>query len=148
MNTNQSSCLAVGQKWGWILKSCFQNTKVWVCAFDMKIHVLWEAKVSESICFLFRVLQNCHDDASKFLHLLAKPGCPYLEQEDFIPFLQVWRTRLERVSSTSAVWLACWSKKKKSIVYSNNESSLLVYHGSLITFDMKPNNTFSKCCFV
>ncbi|XP_026888486.2 serine/threonine-protein phosphatase 2A regulatory subunit B'' subunit beta isoform X3 [Electrophorus electricus] len=35
-----------------------------------------------------KVLQNCHDDASKFIHLLAKPGCPYLEQEDFIPFLQ------------------------------------------------------------
>lgn len=36
-----------------------------------------------------KVLQTCHDDASKFLHLLAKPGCNYLEQEDFIPFLQV-----------------------------------------------------------
>uniref|UniRef100_A0A8B9LM36 Protein phosphatase 2 regulatory subunit B''beta n=1 Tax=Astyanax mexicanus TaxID=7994 RepID=A0A8B9LM36_ASTMX len=36
-----------------------------------------------------KVLQTCHDDAAKFLHLLAKPGCPYLEQEDFIPFLQV-----------------------------------------------------------
>ncbi|XP_052462394.1 serine/threonine-protein phosphatase 2A regulatory subunit B'' subunit beta isoform X1 [Carassius gibelio] len=35
-----------------------------------------------------KVLQSCHDEASKFLHLLAKPGCSYLEQEDFIPFLQ------------------------------------------------------------
>uniref|UniRef100_A0A672R1U9 Serine/threonine-protein phosphatase 2A regulatory subunit B'' subunit beta-like n=1 Tax=Sinocyclocheilus grahami TaxID=75366 RepID=A0A672R1U9_SINGR len=35
-----------------------------------------------------KVLQTCHDDTSKFLHLLAKPGCNYLEQEDFIPFLQ------------------------------------------------------------
>ncbi|KAI5621216.1 serine/threonine-protein phosphatase 2A regulatory subunit B'' subunit beta isoform X1 [Silurus asotus] len=35
-----------------------------------------------------KMLQTCHDDASKFLHLLAKPGCSYLEQEDFIPFLQ------------------------------------------------------------
>uniref|UniRef100_A0A671T3E7 Serine/threonine-protein phosphatase 2A regulatory subunit B'' subunit beta-like n=1 Tax=Sinocyclocheilus anshuiensis TaxID=1608454 RepID=A0A671T3E7_9TELE len=35
-----------------------------------------------------KVLQTCYDDASKFLHLLAKPGCSYLEQEDFIPFLQ------------------------------------------------------------
>ncbi|XP_016350878.1 serine/threonine-protein phosphatase 2A regulatory subunit B'' subunit beta-like isoform X1 [Sinocyclocheilus anshuiensis] len=35
-----------------------------------------------------KVLQSCHDDAFKFLHLLAKPGCSYLEQEDFIPFLQ------------------------------------------------------------
>lgn len=36
-----------------------------------------------------RTLQTCHDDASKFVHLLAKPGCNYLEQDDFIPFLQV-----------------------------------------------------------
>lgn len=35
-----------------------------------------------------KMLQTCHDDASKFLHLLAKPGCNYLEQEDFIPFMQ------------------------------------------------------------
>lgn len=36
-----------------------------------------------------RVLQNCHDDAAKFVHLLMNPGCNYLVQEDFIPFLQV-----------------------------------------------------------
>ncbi|XP_051882473.1 serine/threonine-protein phosphatase 2A regulatory subunit B'' subunit beta [Pristis pectinata] len=35
-----------------------------------------------------KILQNCHDDASKFLHLLSKPGCNYLEQEDFIPLIQ------------------------------------------------------------
>ncbi|NWI61973.1 P2R3A phosphatase, partial [Todus mexicanus] len=35
-----------------------------------------------------RVLRNCHDDASRFTYLLAKPGCDYLEQEDFIPLLQ------------------------------------------------------------
>ncbi|XP_018594727.1 serine/threonine-protein phosphatase 2A regulatory subunit B'' subunit beta isoform X1 [Scleropages formosus] len=35
-----------------------------------------------------KTLQTCHDDASKFVHILAKPGCNYLEQEDFIPFLQ------------------------------------------------------------
>ncbi|TTH99998.1 Serine/threonine-protein phosphatase 2A regulatory subunit B'' subunit alpha [Bagarius yarrelli] len=32
--------------------------------------------------------RNCYDDASKFVYLLAKPGCTYLEQEDFIPLLQ------------------------------------------------------------
>lgn len=42
-----------------------------------------------------KVLQTCHDDASKFLHLLAKPGCNYLEQEDFIPFLQVQSSGIE-----------------------------------------------------
>ncbi|XP_040281104.1 serine/threonine-protein phosphatase 2A regulatory subunit B'' subunit beta isoform X1 [Bufo bufo] len=35
-----------------------------------------------------KVLQTCHDDAAKFVQLLAKPGCAYLEQEDLIPFLQ------------------------------------------------------------
>lgn len=35
-----------------------------------------------------KLLQNCHDDNSKFMNLLAKPGCSYLEQEDFIPLLQ------------------------------------------------------------
>ncbi|KAM9709741.1 serine/threonine-protein phosphatase 2A regulatory subunit B'' subunit beta isoform 2-T2 [Menidia menidia] len=35
-----------------------------------------------------KTLQTCHDEASKFVHLLAKPGCNYLEQDDLIPFLQ------------------------------------------------------------
>ncbi|XP_072811874.1 serine/threonine-protein phosphatase 2A regulatory subunit B'' subunit beta isoform X2 [Vicugna pacos] len=35
-----------------------------------------------------KVLQNCHDDAAKFVHLLMNPGCNYLVQEDFVPFLQ------------------------------------------------------------
>ncbi|XP_066474834.1 serine/threonine-protein phosphatase 2A regulatory subunit B'' subunit alpha-like [Tiliqua scincoides] len=35
-----------------------------------------------------KILNNCHDDASKFICLLAKPNCNYLEQEDFIPLLQ------------------------------------------------------------
>ncbi|NWT02978.1 P2R3A phosphatase, partial [Mionectes macconnelli] len=35
-----------------------------------------------------KVLRNCHDDASRFTSLLAKPGCDYLQQEDFIPLLQ------------------------------------------------------------
>ncbi|NXO87065.1 P2R3A phosphatase, partial [Sitta europaea] len=35
-----------------------------------------------------KVLRNCHDDASRFTSLLAKPGCDCLQQEDFIPLLQ------------------------------------------------------------
>ncbi|NWI91832.1 P2R3A phosphatase, partial [Pitta sordida] len=35
-----------------------------------------------------KVLQSCHDDAARFTSLLAKPGCDYLRQEDFIPLLQ------------------------------------------------------------
>lgn len=36
-----------------------------------------------------RILQNCHDEATRFVHLLMNPGCNYLVQEDFVPFLQV-----------------------------------------------------------
>ncbi|XP_073088450.1 serine/threonine-protein phosphatase 2A regulatory subunit B'' subunit alpha isoform X2 [Manis javanica] len=35
-----------------------------------------------------KLLNNHHDDASKFICLLAKPSCNSLEQEDFIPLLQ------------------------------------------------------------
>ncbi|XP_053700798.1 serine/threonine-protein phosphatase 2A regulatory subunit B'' subunit alpha isoform X1 [Synchiropus splendidus] len=35
-----------------------------------------------------KLLHSCHDDASKFIYMLAKPGCNYLEQEDFIPLMQ------------------------------------------------------------
>ncbi|XP_008562261.1 PREDICTED: serine/threonine-protein phosphatase 2A regulatory subunit B'' subunit beta-like, partial [Galeopterus variegatus] len=35
-----------------------------------------------------KILQTCHDDAAKFVHLLMNPGCNYLVQEDFVPFLQ------------------------------------------------------------
>ncbi|RXM29838.1 Serine/threonine-protein phosphatase 2A regulatory subunit B'' subunit alpha [Acipenser ruthenus] len=35
-----------------------------------------------------RLLHSCYDDASKFVYLLVRPGCAYLEQEDFIPLLQ------------------------------------------------------------
>uniref|UniRef100_A0A2I3GFG4 Protein phosphatase 2 regulatory subunit B''alpha n=1 Tax=Nomascus leucogenys TaxID=61853 RepID=A0A2I3GFG4_NOMLE len=36
-----------------------------------------------------KLLNNHHDDASKFICLLAKPNSSSLEQEDFIPLLQV-----------------------------------------------------------
>nr|XP_057913874.1 serine/threonine-protein phosphatase 2A regulatory subunit B'' subunit alpha isoform X2 [Doryrhamphus excisus] len=35
-----------------------------------------------------KLLHGCHDDASRFIYMLAKPGCHFLEQEDFIPLLQ------------------------------------------------------------
>uniref|UniRef100_A0A2K6D400 EF-hand domain-containing protein n=1 Tax=Macaca nemestrina TaxID=9545 RepID=A0A2K6D400_MACNE len=35
-----------------------------------------------------KILHNCHDDAAKFVHLLMSPGCNYLVQDDFVPFLQ------------------------------------------------------------
>ncbi|KAJ8253146.1 hypothetical protein GJAV_G00209640 [Gymnothorax javanicus] len=44
--------------------------------------------VHKFIAMWRKVLLTCHDDAAKFVHLLAKPGCSFLEQDDFIPFLQ------------------------------------------------------------
>ncbi|XP_035267950.1 serine/threonine-protein phosphatase 2A regulatory subunit B'' subunit alpha-like isoform X2 [Anguilla anguilla] len=35
-----------------------------------------------------KLLHSCYDDSSKFVYLLAKPGCKFLEQEDFTPVLQ------------------------------------------------------------
>ncbi|XP_059943378.1 serine/threonine-protein phosphatase 2A regulatory subunit B'' subunit beta isoform X2 [Mesoplodon densirostris] len=35
-----------------------------------------------------KMLQSCHDDAAKFVHLLTSPGGNSLAQEDFVPFLQ------------------------------------------------------------
>ncbi|CAI9740312.1 serine/threonine-protein phosphatase 2A regulatory subunit B subunit beta-like isoform X3 [Octopus vulgaris] len=35
-----------------------------------------------------KICQTCHDDASKFVRLLAKPGCKYLVVEDFVYFVQ------------------------------------------------------------
>ncbi|XP_014440879.1 serine/threonine-protein phosphatase 2A regulatory subunit B'' subunit alpha isoform X1 [Tupaia chinensis] len=44
---------------------------------------------SQSFIAMWRkLLDNHHDDASKFICLLAKPSCSSLEQEDFIPLLQ------------------------------------------------------------
>ncbi|XP_032879200.1 serine/threonine-protein phosphatase 2A regulatory subunit B'' subunit beta-like isoform X3 [Amblyraja radiata] len=44
--------------------------------------------VHKFIAMWRKILQNCHDDVSKFVHLLSKPGCNYLEQDDFIPLIQ------------------------------------------------------------
>uniref|UniRef100_A0ABI7ZMD5 EF-hand domain-containing protein n=1 Tax=Felis catus TaxID=9685 RepID=A0ABI7ZMD5_FELCA len=44
---------------------------------------------AQSFVAMWRKLLNYHhDDASKFICLLAKPSCNSLEQEDFIPLLQ------------------------------------------------------------
>lgn len=44
----------------------------------------------DGCCTVFlRILHTCHDEAAKFIQLLARPSCSYLEQEDFISFLQV-----------------------------------------------------------
>ncbi|KAF7652392.1 hypothetical protein LDENG_00097670 [Lucifuga dentata] len=44
--------------------------------------------VSEFVVLWQKILQTCQDDTLKFVHLLAKPDCNYLQQEDFVPFLQ------------------------------------------------------------
>lgn len=38
------------------------------------------------------------------MHLLAKPGCNYLEQDDFIPFLQVLASAHPGRGLDLAVW--------------------------------------------
>ncbi|KAK2090359.1 hypothetical protein P7K49_031615 [Saguinus oedipus] len=43
---------------------------------------------ASEISWKVKLLNNHHDDASKFICLLAKPNCSSLEQEDFIPLLQ------------------------------------------------------------
>lgn len=75
----------------------------------MIIKQRWHEKIFANHLFpLFfpsRTLQTCHDDASKFVHLLAKPGCNYLEQDDFIPFLQVQAATFgERAEGISVGW--------------------------------------------
>ncbi|XP_055339509.1 uncharacterized protein LOC129589053 [Paramacrobiotus metropolitanus] len=35
-----------------------------------------------------RITANCYDDASRFVSLLAKPGCDYLLPNDFVPLIQ------------------------------------------------------------
>lgn len=44
--------------------------------------------VHKFIAMWRKILQTCHDEAAKFLHLLMSPGANYLVQEDFVPFLQ------------------------------------------------------------
>lgn len=51
-----------------------------------------------------RLLHSCYDDASKFVYLLAKPGCHYLEQEDFIPLLQV------QPMASGSLWQHWWGR--------------------------------------
>ncbi|XP_042190218.1 serine/threonine-protein phosphatase 2A regulatory subunit B'' subunit beta isoform X2 [Callorhinchus milii] len=70
--------------------------KVCDCPFYWKVPLFCAAggertgcvSVHKFIAMWRKILQNCHDDASKFLRLLAKPGCSYVEQEDFIPLIQ------------------------------------------------------------
>ncbi|XP_051566179.1 serine/threonine-protein phosphatase 2A regulatory subunit B'' subunit beta isoform X3 [Myxocyprinus asiaticus] len=63
-----------------------------------------------------KVLQTCHDDASKFLHLLAKPGCNYLEQEDFIPFLQVVQRIFYNVNRSWTGKITCSELRRSSFL--------------------------------
>ncbi|NXJ76232.1 P2R3B phosphatase, partial [Trogon melanurus] len=59
-----------------------------------KVRTCWlsftpiERKHEFCVLWCLVILQTCYDDAAKFVHLLMNPGCNYLVQEDFIPFLQ------------------------------------------------------------
>ena len=41
------------------------------------------------VSLLFRVTCSCHDDASRFVLMLADNGRNYLVEEDFEPLIQV-----------------------------------------------------------
>uniref|UniRef100_A0A672S8F4 Protein phosphatase 2 regulatory subunit B''alpha n=1 Tax=Sinocyclocheilus grahami TaxID=75366 RepID=A0A672S8F4_SINGR len=74
---------------GKIAKACgcplYWKAPMFICAGGERTGFV---SVHSFIATWRKLLHSCYDDASKFVYLLAKPGCNYLEQEDFIPLLQ------------------------------------------------------------
>uniref|UniRef100_A0A8C1RMV2 Protein phosphatase 2, regulatory subunit B'', alpha n=1 Tax=Cyprinus carpio TaxID=7962 RepID=A0A8C1RMV2_CYPCA len=74
---------------GTIAKACgcplYWKAPMFICAGGERTGFV---SVHSFIATWRKLLHSCYDDASKFVYLLAKPGCNYLEQEDFIPLLQ------------------------------------------------------------
>ncbi|XP_051556145.1 serine/threonine-protein phosphatase 2A regulatory subunit B'' subunit alpha-like isoform X1 [Myxocyprinus asiaticus] len=74
---------------GKIAKACgcplYWKASLFICAGGERTGFV---SVHSFIATWRKLLHSCYDDASKFVYLLAKPGCHYLEQEDFIPLLQ------------------------------------------------------------
>ncbi|XP_073705515.1 serine/threonine-protein phosphatase 2A regulatory subunit B'' subunit alpha-like [Garra rufa] len=74
---------------GKIAKACgcplYWKAPMFICAGGERTGFV---SVHSFIATWRKLLHSCYDDASKFVYLLAKPGCKYLEQEDFIPLLQ------------------------------------------------------------
>uniref|UniRef100_A0A671T0B3 Serine/threonine-protein phosphatase 2A regulatory subunit B'' subunit alpha-like n=1 Tax=Sinocyclocheilus anshuiensis TaxID=1608454 RepID=A0A671T0B3_9TELE len=74
---------------GKIAKACgcplYWKAPMFICAGGERTGFV---SVHSFIATWRKLLHGCYDDASKFVYLLAKPGCNYLEQEDFIPLLQ------------------------------------------------------------
>ncbi|KAA0719205.1 PP2A subunit B isoform PR72/PR130 [Triplophysa tibetana] len=74
---------------GKIAKACgcplYWKSTMFICAGGERTGFV---SVHSFIATWRKLLHSCYDDASKFVYLLAKPGCSYLEQEDFIPLLQ------------------------------------------------------------
>jgi serine/threonine-protein phosphatase 2A regulatory subunit B'' len=35
-----------------------------------------------------KLVSNCHDESSRFLRLIAKPGRQFIEFDDFLPLIQ------------------------------------------------------------
>ncbi|KAI2667567.1 Serine/threonine-protein phosphatase 2A regulatory subunit B'' subunit alpha [Labeo rohita] len=75
---------------GKIAKACgcplYWKAPMFICAGGERTGFV---SVHSFIATWRKLLHSCYDDASRFVYLLAKPGCNYLEQEDFIPLLQV-----------------------------------------------------------
>uniref|UniRef100_A0A4X2L9D8 EF-hand domain-containing protein n=1 Tax=Vombatus ursinus TaxID=29139 RepID=A0A4X2L9D8_VOMUR len=72
--------------------------------------------VHKFIAMWRKILQNCHDDAAKFIHLLMNPGCNYLVQEDFIPFLQVIQRIFYTVNRSWSGRITCTELRKSSFL--------------------------------
>ncbi|XP_043117630.1 serine/threonine-protein phosphatase 2A regulatory subunit B'' subunit alpha isoform X2 [Puntigrus tetrazona] len=74
---------------GKIAKACgcplYWKSPMFICAGGERTGFV---SVHSFIATWRKLLHSCYDDASRFIYLLAKPGCSYLEQEDFIPLLQ------------------------------------------------------------
>ena len=41
------------------------------------------------VCVCVRLVSSCHDESSRFLRLVAKPGRQFIEFDDFLPLIQV-----------------------------------------------------------
>jgi len=64
---------------------CGEGTDSCLNSLQVYIHCgLWCGATS-----LFRVTRSCHDDASRFVMMLADKGRNYLVEEDFEPLIQV-----------------------------------------------------------
>ena len=80
------------------------------CTIDMVTHSTHNHTHSSNnysnfvLFFNLRITHNCHDDASRFVRLMATNGCNYLVEEDFMPLVQVRRLWVHLPSWCDVSW--------------------------------------------